>query len=152
MATLSRVTRRSALPRGACARGRASYFPPWQRRRAEVLGRATSVCVFEWTKWRRLPRLTKVSCLPLVKRPLCCLACHNSIFLGFCLFLWFLLWGPYPRFGARFVPSAPAAQATAPRNGVLLLHPREVLCSVFGCCCFRVASLLWPEGLVQTAQ
>lgn len=37
--------------------------------------------------------------------------------------LWLLWWVPSPRFGARLVSSAPAAQATAPRNGVLLVHP-----------------------------
>lgn len=68
-----------------------SYFSPWQRRRAEVLGSASSVCVFEWTKWRRSPRLTKVSRLPLVMYFLCRPACQESIFPGFCLVLWFLL-------------------------------------------------------------
>lgn len=42
----------------------------WCRRRAEVLGSASSVCVFEWTKWRRSPRLTKVSGLSLPTRDL----------------------------------------------------------------------------------
>lgn len=54
--------------------------------------------------------------------------------------------------GALVGSSALAAQATAPRNGVLLLHRRQALCSAFGSCSFRVASLFQAEGLVQTAR
>lgn len=55
--------------------------------------------VFEWIKWRRSPRLTKVSPLPILMRLLCCQACQDSIFLGFSLSLWFLLWGAAPVLG-----------------------------------------------------
>ena len=64
-----------------------SYFSPWQRRRAEVLGSASSVCVFEWTKWRRSPRLTKVSGPSLVTCVLRFPTCQDFVFVGFCLFL-----------------------------------------------------------------
>lgn len=53
-----------------CARSEGSLCFWWRRRRAEVLGSASSVCVFEWTKWRRSPRLTKVSGLSLPTRGL----------------------------------------------------------------------------------
>lgn len=118
-----------------------SYFSPWQRQRAEVLGSASSVCVFEWTKWRRSPRLTKVSCLSLLMCLLCCLASQESVFLGFVSSCGFFCRVPSPRLGALVVFFAQAAQATAPRNGVLLKHSRQALCSVFGSCSFRVASL-----------
>lgn len=55
-----------------CAGAERSLCVPGWRRRAEVLGSASSVCVFEWTKWRRSPRLTKVSGLCLPTRDLGC--------------------------------------------------------------------------------
>lgn len=48
LAALSRVFRRRACPLGACAESSPRYFSPWRwRRRAEVLGSASSVCVFD---------------------------------------------------------------------------------------------------------
>lgn len=67
MAVGLRATVRRAF---SCAQAQsAACFLCW-RRRAEVLGSASSVCVFEWTKWRRSPRLTKVSGLSLPTRDL----------------------------------------------------------------------------------
>lgn len=62
----------SAVRVPGCARSERSlcFWRRRRRRRAEVLGSASSVCVFEWTKWRRSPRLTKVSGLFLPTRGL----------------------------------------------------------------------------------
>lgn len=77
-----------------------------------MLGSASSVCVFEWTKWRRSPRLTKVSSRRFPRR-------LRGRLAG-TLLSWVpaLLQGLSPRGPGR----APvwAVQAAAPRNGVLL--------------------------------
>lgn len=111
-----RVSARHSMPHGARSRSAqahsatASYFAP--RRRAEVLGCASSVCVFEWTKWRRSPRLTKVSFCP-ASAPSPVPARLDAAFRA-------------PALPGGFSPRGPgrarasAVQAAAPRNGVLL--------------------------------